>query len=146
MDILQTSKKTLTCLICRGIFMDPVFLRCGHTFCKACLILSSEDIRIPDLCPECREPSPRMFINHITMKTLESTAREHRIMKYLSSEDHKCVIHKERKTKFCGESRALLCQLCSDSWDYRGYTLCTIEERVSLQMVSDASRKKRMKA
>ncbi|XP_052045296.1 tripartite motif-containing protein 43C-like [Apodemus sylvaticus] len=134
-DILQTSQEALTCLICRGIFMDPVLLRCDHNFCKACLILSSEDIRIPDLCPECREPSPQMFINYITMKTLESTAREHRIMKYLSSEDHKCVIHKERKTKFCGESSALLCQLCSDSQDHRGHRHCTIELRVTKQML-----------
>ncbi|XP_052045289.1 LOW QUALITY PROTEIN: tripartite motif-containing protein 43C-like [Apodemus sylvaticus] len=135
MDILQTSQETLTCLICRGIFIDPVFLRCGHTFCKACLILSSEDIRIPDLCPTCREPSHRMFINNITMKTRVSNVREQRIMKYLNSDDHKCVIHKERKIKFCGESRALLCQLCSDSQDHRGHRHCTIELRVTKQML-----------
>ncbi|XP_052045285.1 tripartite motif-containing protein 43C-like [Apodemus sylvaticus] len=146
MDILQTSQETLTCLICQDIFMDPVFLRCGHTFCKACLIFISEDIRILDLCPKCREPSHQMFTNNITMKTRVSTVREHRIMKYLSSEDHKCVIHKEKKTKFCSESRTLLCQLCSDSQDHRGHRHCTIELRVTKQMDFMTLRKKMIRS
>ncbi|XP_052045299.1 tripartite motif-containing protein 43C-like [Apodemus sylvaticus] len=80
-DILQIPQETLTCFICQGIFMDPVSLRCGHTFCK-----------------------------------------------------DKCVIHKERKMTFCGESRAFLCQLCSDPQDHRCHTHCTIGGRVCMQM------------
>ncbi|XP_052043634.1 tripartite motif-containing protein 43C-like [Apodemus sylvaticus] len=134
-DILQTPQETLTCCICQGIFMVPVSLRCGHTFCKVCLILSSKDFRIPDLCPICRQPSHWTFINNNTMKNLVSTVRENRLMKYLISEEHKCMIHKERKMTFCGESRAFLCQLCSDSQDHRGHTHCTIGERACMQML-----------
>ena len=140
-DILQTPQETLTCFICQGIFMDPVLLRCGHNFCKACLILSSEDIGIPDLCPVCRQPSHWTFRNNITMRNLVSNVRENRLMKYLISEDHKCMIHKERKIKFCGEIRALLCQLCSDSLDHRGHTHCTIGVHICRQMVSNISKK-----
>ena len=141
-DILQTSQETLIWFICHGIFMDPVSLRCGHRFCKACLMLSTEGITIPDTCPICRQPSHWMFIDNISVRNLVSTVRENRLMKYLSSEEHKCVIHKKRKTKFCGESRALLCQLCSDSWDHRGHTHCPIGVHLFMQMVSDGSRKK----
>ncbi|XP_052045623.1 tripartite motif-containing protein 43C-like [Apodemus sylvaticus] len=134
-DNSQLPHEILTCFICQGIFMDPVFLRCGHTFCKACLIFSLEDIGIPDLCPICRQPSHWTFINNNTMKILVSTVRENRLMKYLISEEHKCMTHKERKTTFCGESRALLCQLCSDSQDHRGHTHCTIGARACMQML-----------
>ncbi|GAB1294510.1 Tripartite motif-containing protein 43C [Apodemus speciosus] len=134
-DILQTPQETFSCFICQGICLDLVLLRCGHTFCKACLILSSENLSIPDLCPICRQSSHRMFIDNISMRNLVSAVRENRLMKCLSSEEHKCETHKERETKFCGESSALPCQLCSDSQDHRGHTHCTIGDRVSMQML-----------
>lgn len=140
---MQTPQKTFSCFICKGIFLDPALLRCGHTFCNACLIHSSEDFRIPDLCPICRQPTHRMNINNITMRNLVSAVRENRLMKYLSSEEHKCETHKERKTKFCGESSPLPCQLCSDSQEHTGHTHCTIAVRICMQVVSDASEKKK---
>ena len=142
---MQTLQETLTCFICQGIFMVPVSLRCGHTFCKACVILSSEDVGIPDLCPICRQPSNGTFRNNITICYLVSAVRKKRLMKYLHSQDQKCMIHKERKTRFSGESRVLLCQLCSDSQNRRGQRHCIIEVHVCMQMVSDIS-EKRMRA
>ena len=141
-DILQTPQEILNCFICQSIFMDPVFLRCGHTFCKACLILSSEDVGIPDLCPICRQPSNWTFRNSITICYLVSAVRKNRLMKYLHSQDQKCMIHKERKTPFSGESRVLLCLLCSISQNHRGQRHCIIGLHVCTQMVSDISEKK----
>ncbi|XP_052045210.1 tripartite motif-containing protein 43C-like [Apodemus sylvaticus] len=135
-DILQTLQETITCFICQGIFMVPVSLRCGHTFCKACLILSSEDVGIPDLCPICGQPSNGTFRNNITICYLVSAVRKNRLMKYLHSQDQKCMIHKERKTPFSGESRFLLCLLCSISQNHRGQRHCIIGLHVCTQMVS----------
>ncbi|XP_052043627.1 tripartite motif-containing protein 43A-like [Apodemus sylvaticus] len=134
-DILQTPQEIFNCFICQSIFMDPVFLRCGHTFCKACLILSSEDVGIPDLCPICRQPSNWTFRNSITICYLVSAVRKNRLMKYLHSQDQKCMTHKERKTTFPGESRVLLCQLCSDTQNHRGQRHCIIEVHVCMQMM-----------
>ncbi|XP_034340033.1 tripartite motif-containing protein 43C-like isoform X2 [Arvicanthis niloticus] len=133
-DILQASQKILKCFICLGIFTDPVLLRCGHTFCRACLFLISENIQIPAYCPMCRQPSQWEFRTDITMKKLVSIVKKERFMKYLSSEEHKCVTHKERKMIFCDENRVLLCQLCSDSQEHRGHRHCPTEVAIGEQM------------
>lgn len=140
-DNLQASQEILTCFICLGIFTDLVLTRCGHPFCRACLLLFSADTQIPIHCPLCRHPSKPNFRTAIPGKKLISIVRKERIKKYLSSEEHKCMTHKERKTIFCDENRVLLCQLCSKSQEHRGHRHCHIEEAVLKQMVSDVSEK-----
>ncbi|XP_056405461.1 nuclear factor 7, brain-like [Hyla sarda] len=47
----------LSCSICLNIYTDPVTLRCGHNFCRAC-IGRALDTQIGSgvyTCPECRE-------------------------------------------------------------------------------------------
>lgn len=51
MSVLQL-KEHLTCGVCLDLFLNPCTLPCGHTFCKACLLLwfASNAIK----CPVCR--------------------------------------------------------------------------------------------
>ncbi len=44
--------KDFTCTLCKGIFFDPIFVECGHSFCKECINIS---IEIIDLCPICNK-------------------------------------------------------------------------------------------
>jgi hypothetical protein len=44
------------CIICHGVFDDPTSLKCGHTFCLACLNLS---LVTAGRCPTCRLAIPQ---------------------------------------------------------------------------------------
>ncbi|XP_073505341.1 E3 ubiquitin/ISG15 ligase TRIM25-like [Phyllobates terribilis] len=50
-------EKVLDCSICLTLYTDPVTLRCGHNFCRACInqFLDTQDWPGVYTCPECRE-------------------------------------------------------------------------------------------
>ncbi|XP_059136833.1 tripartite motif-containing protein 43-like [Peromyscus eremicus] len=133
-DISQAFQKELTCFICLSCLTDPVTISCGHSFCRACLHLSWEDIQLPVQCPMCREPSQKDLRTNIVLKKLVSISRQTSLMKDLSSEEHKCMTHKETKRIFCTENRIFLCQLCSNSHEHRGHRHCPIEAAAESQM------------
>ncbi|KAL6055554.1 hypothetical protein STEG23_020536, partial [Scotinomys teguina] len=134
-DISQAFHEELTCFICLGCLTDPVTISCGHSFCRVCLQLSWEDIQHFFQCPMCREPSQKKDLRtNIVLKNLVSMARQTGLMKDLSSEERKCVSHKETKRIFCAENRIFLCQLCSNSHEHRGHRHCPIEAAAEGQM------------
>ncbi|XP_059125053.1 tripartite motif-containing protein 43B-like [Peromyscus eremicus] len=133
-DISQAFQKELTCFICLSCLTEPVTISCGHSFCRACLHLSWEDIQLPVQCPMCREPSQKDLRTNIVLKKLVSITRQTSLMKDLSSEEHKCTMHKETKRIFCTENRIFLCQLCSHSHEHRGHRHCPIEAASESQM------------
>ncbi|KAK7798885.1 hypothetical protein U0070_020370, partial [Myodes glareolus] len=125
----------LTCFICMSYLTDPVTISCGHSFCRACLQLSWEDSLFLGHCPMCREPSQQKnFRTNIVLKKLVSIARQASLMKYLSSEENKCVTHKETKRTFCMENSIYLCRLCSDFHEHRGHRHCSTEAAAEDQM------------
>ncbi|XP_036049526.1 tripartite motif-containing protein 43-like [Onychomys torridus] len=143
-DISQAFQKELTCFLCLSCLTDPVTISCGHSFCRACLLLFWKDIQPPVQCPMCREPSQKKDLTtNIVLKKLVFIARKSSLMKDLSSEEQKCVTHKDTKRIFCAEKRIFLCQLCSNSHEHRGHRHCPIEaaaedqiERLLKQMAS----------
>lgn len=142
-NLQDPQEETLTCSICQGIFMNPVYLKCGHKFCEACLLLFQEDIKFPAYCPTCMQPFNQEYINDISLKKQVSIVRKKRLMEYLNSEEHKCVTHKAKKMIFCDKSKILLCHLCSDSQEHSGHTHCSIDVAVQEKMVSDVSGKQK---
>ncbi|XP_052586406.1 tripartite motif-containing protein 43-like [Peromyscus californicus insignis] len=138
-DISQAFQKELTCFICLKCLTDPVTISCGHSFCRACLHLSWEDIQRPVQCPMCRELSKKDLRTNIVLKNLVSIVRQASLMKDLSSEEQKCVTHEDTKRIFCAENRIFLCQLCSNCHGHRGHRHCAIEVAAEDQIVSDAS-------
>ena len=40
------------CAICQQVFTDPVFIQCGHVFCRTCIGLWLNNSN--SKCPECR--------------------------------------------------------------------------------------------
>ncbi|XP_059125047.1 tripartite motif-containing protein 43-like [Peromyscus eremicus] len=134
-NISQAFQKELTCFICLSCLIEPVTVSCGHSFCRACLHLSWEDIQPPVPCPMCRKPSQKKGLRtNIVLKKLVSIVRQTSLMKDLSSEEHKCMTHKETKKIFCAENRIFLCQPCSNSHEHRGHRHCPIEAAAESQM------------
>ncbi|XP_076432922.1 tripartite motif-containing protein 43-like [Peromyscus maniculatus bairdii] len=133
-DISQAFQKELTCFICLNCLTDPITISCGHSFCRACLQLSWEDIQPPVQCPLCRELYRKELRTNIVLKKLVSIVRQASLMKDLSSEEQKCVTHEDTKRIFCPENRLLLCELCSNSHEHRGHRHCPIEAAAEDQM------------
>ncbi|XP_052586381.1 tripartite motif-containing protein 43-like [Peromyscus californicus insignis] len=133
-DISQAFQKELTCFICLRCLTDPVTISCGHSFCRACLHLSWEDIQPPVRCPKCKEPSQKDLRTNIVLKKLVSIVRQASLMKDLSSEEQKCVTHEDTKRIFCAENRIFLCPLRSYSHEHRGHRHCPIEAAAEDQM------------
>ena len=44
----------LKCIICMDVYINPVVLGCGHSFCKDCL---KDLLKDKPVCPTCRTPS-----------------------------------------------------------------------------------------
>ncbi|KAG9465595.1 hypothetical protein GDO78_018039 [Eleutherodactylus coqui] len=51
----------LDCSICLSLYTDPVSLRCGHNFCRSCIVsaLDAQEAAGVYSCPDCREESPQ---------------------------------------------------------------------------------------
>ncbi|KAM7327150.1 hypothetical protein ACRRTK_013517 [Alexandromys fortis] len=134
-DLSKAFQEELTCFICMNYLTDPVTISCGHSFCRACLHLSLKEGEVSVQCPMCREPSQQKdFRTDFVLKKLVSIARQANLMKYLSSEGHKCVTHKETKGIFCMENSIYLCRPCSDSHEHRGHRHFPIEAAAEGQL------------
>ncbi|XP_018409143.1 PREDICTED: tripartite motif-containing protein 7-like [Nanorana parkeri] len=50
-------REELNCSICLDVYKDPVTLRCGHNFCRACIdrVLDTQEASGGYSCPDCRE-------------------------------------------------------------------------------------------
>ena len=97
-DFSRAVTEELNCSICLSYLIDPVTISCGHSFCQACLHLFWEDSLFLGHCPTCRKRTKQKdFRTNIVLKKLVSIAKQSCLMKYLISEENKCVIHKEIK-------------------------------------------------
>ncbi|XP_066432844.1 E3 ubiquitin/ISG15 ligase TRIM25-like [Eleutherodactylus coqui] len=52
-------REELNCSICLSLYTDPVSLRCGHNFCRSCIVsaLDAQEAAGVYSCPDCREES-----------------------------------------------------------------------------------------
>ncbi|XP_077130170.1 E3 ubiquitin/ISG15 ligase TRIM25-like [Ranitomeya variabilis] len=54
-------RKELNCSICLSLYTDPVSLRCGHNFCRSCIVsvLDAQEAAGGYSCPDCRAEHPK---------------------------------------------------------------------------------------
>ena len=51
----QKLDEQLTCAICLERYCNPKSLPCMHSFCKECIKLLVDNVKLELKCPECRE-------------------------------------------------------------------------------------------
>ncbi|XP_073403391.1 E3 ubiquitin/ISG15 ligase TRIM25-like [Dendrobates tinctorius] len=53
-------REELNCSICLSLYTDPVSLRCGHNFCRSCIVsvLDAQEAAGGYSCPDCRAEYP----------------------------------------------------------------------------------------
>ncbi|XP_077346408.1 E3 ubiquitin-protein ligase TRIM39-like [Lithobates pipiens] len=88
----------LSCSICLNLYTEPVSLRCGHNFCRDCIVtaLDTQEGSGVYSCPECRE-------EYVEFPTLEKNRKLCNIV-----ENFRSTQQKEEKSK-------ILCTYCVDS-------------------------------
>ncbi|KAG9474950.1 hypothetical protein GDO78_003423 [Eleutherodactylus coqui] len=57
----------LNCSICLSLYTDPVSLRCGHNFCRSCIVSALDAVGVYS-CPDCKE-------EYLQCPALEKTRR-----------------------------------------------------------------------
>ncbi|KAM8786932.1 E3 ubiquitin-protein ligase TRIM65 [Rhynchonycteris naso] len=125
----------LVCAICLGLYLDPVTLPCGHSFCGTC-IRNWWSTRVKE-CPECREAFPdaaELRRNVALSDVLEVvSARPYPPQGPTSAphtdpgSDHcaRCPIHGQPLELFCRTEGRCVCIECTVSE-------CRLHERVLL--------------
>jgi Zinc finger, C3HC4 type (RING finger) len=68
-DIVIDLPEDLKCIICMDLFLNPVVLSCGHSFCKVCV---QDLIRDKPSCPVCRTPTLQGVENLLPNFTLKN--------------------------------------------------------------------------
>uniref|UniRef100_A0A8C5PVJ4 Uncharacterized protein n=1 Tax=Leptobrachium leishanense TaxID=445787 RepID=A0A8C5PVJ4_9ANUR len=113
----------VTCAICLNIYIDPVTLPCGQSFCRTCIgaVLDTQGMSGYS-CPECRE----MFSKKPDLKrNLRLNNRE--------LPNRKCSVHKKVLEYYCCEDAACICVSCRLDGEHRGH---------QVEALSEASEKK----
>ncbi|XP_071975714.1 E3 ubiquitin/ISG15 ligase TRIM25-like [Engystomops pustulosus] len=56
----ENLREELDCSICLSLYTDPVSLRCGHNFCRSCIVsaLDAQEAAGGYSCPDCRAEYP----------------------------------------------------------------------------------------
>jgi len=87
----------LDCQICYLLLHDPLTTPCGHTFCRPCLLRTSDHATHP-VCPTCRSPvllptpsnTPTNILIDTLIRTLFPTAAAERASCEEAAERHSC--------------------------------------------------------
>ncbi|XP_070705975.1 zinc-binding protein A33-like [Pempheris klunzingeri] len=124
-----------TCPVCCDIFMDPVVLLCGHSFCKRCL---QEWWRQSGLqtCPMCKEIFPMAQPpRNLALKNLSDTLRRERTQRANSWCKEICSLHNERLKLFCQEDQQLVCVICRDAKKHKKHNCVPVNEAADSQRI-----------
>ncbi|KAJ8377814.1 hypothetical protein AAFF_G00251330 [Aldrovandia affinis] len=86
-------EEELSCPVCTEIFMDPVVLKCSHSFCKACLQKCWEQKGSRE-CPNCRRKSSmeELPLNLSLRNTCEAFLKE-RSQRDTAGSEELCSLH-----------------------------------------------------
>ncbi|XP_065420235.1 tripartite motif-containing protein 10-like [Chrysemys picta bellii] len=121
----------VNCSICQDYFNDPVILKCGHNFCRACITRYCESVDAIDIsprsypCPRCREvfregelhPNPHLRnIVDIAKKIPEPRGRR------------ACKEHGKLLKLFCEVDGTPICLDCRESPTHKDHRVAPADE------------------
>ena len=111
-SVASTEEQSLTCAVCLGIFNDPRFLHCHHSFCTRCIEgVASRHGGGSLPCPSCRAKTvlPPKGVTGLQRNyyILEATLERARAGAF------RCTTHpKEELDLYCRECEVPVCQKC----------------------------------
>ncbi|XP_063059412.1 E3 ubiquitin-protein ligase TRIM47 [Engraulis encrasicolus] len=133
-------QKELVCAICLEYFNDPVILKCGHNFCRDCILMHWEENGGDDIgyqCPECRMVFGKMsFTKNYLVKNLVDKLSEFDCLKTVKpaapskaiKSDGKCERHREELKLYCHSDNKPICVVCRESRAHRHHDVAPLPE------------------
>ncbi|XP_035287686.1 E3 ubiquitin-protein ligase TRIM47 isoform X1 [Anguilla anguilla] len=144
-------QKELICPICLDFFDDPVILKCGHNFCRGCILMHWEENGDDDIgyhCPECRQVFGKIsFTTNYLVKNLVDKLDG---LEFLKSGkptapvkptklDSKCDKHGEELKLYCHTDSKPICVVCRESRAHRHHDVAPLPE-----VIDDMKRTRRL--
>ena len=131
-ELIENFEEDLTCSICLGQFTDPVTTKCGHNFCRDCLLQCYEQADATLTCPECRDVI--RYNDIVTKKNLQNlsitgkTLRQHLLLNTVLLTT--CDQHGEREKPFCEQDQKLICDSCSSTQEHKDHQVHPLQMAV----------------
>ncbi|KAJ8371858.1 hypothetical protein AAFF_G00299530 [Aldrovandia affinis] len=120
-------EEDITCPICFDIFMDPLVLKCSHSFCKTCLLKHWEEKGYRE-CPVCRRNTTEDPTCNRTLKNLCESFSKHRIQRPAAESEALCRLHGDKLKLFCLNDEEPICLICQTSEKHENHKLRPIQE------------------
>ncbi|XP_075768900.1 zinc finger protein RFP-like [Pelodiscus sinensis] len=129
-DLAGSFQDEVTCPICLEYFTDPVSIKCGHNFCRACLCQYWGESDPNFSCPQCRETIPQRHLhpNYQLGNLVDLVKRLRLPVEPAPKGQPGCERHQEALKLFCQEDQAPICVICRESREHRTHTAVPIEE------------------
>ncbi|XP_067107558.1 E3 ubiquitin-protein ligase TRIM35-like [Osmerus mordax] len=120
-------EEDLSCPVCHDIFTNPVLLRCGHSFCKACLEEYWKH-RESRECPVCRRKSSMDLPLNLALKNLCESFSQERGQSASAGSEVLCSLHREKLKLYCLQDKQPVCVVCRDSKLHSNHRFRPIDE------------------
>ncbi|XP_036380377.1 E3 ubiquitin-protein ligase TRIM47 [Megalops cyprinoides] len=134
-------QKELICPICLDFFDDPVILKCGHNFCRGCILMHWEENGDDDAgyrCPECRQVFSKIsFTTNYLVKNLVDKLDGLECLRSSKPPapatkptklDGKCERHGEELKLYCHTDSKPICVVCRESRAHRHHDVAPVPE------------------
>ncbi|XP_068134074.1 nuclear factor 7, ovary-like [Hyperolius riggenbachi] len=108
-------RQELICPVCWEIYIDPVNLKCGHSFCQDCIIrqLLTQKGSGGYSCPQCQEAFQEWPALHRNI-ALRNVAEHFLTKPSTSLKSRRCSVHKLELKHYCSTDAACICDQCSE--------------------------------
>ncbi|XP_072406285.1 LOW QUALITY PROTEIN: zinc-binding protein A33-like [Chiloscyllium punctatum] len=128
----ESWREELVCAVCLGLFVDPVTLDCGHSYCRSC-ITGCWQAQETNFCPECLEVFLGITLrSNRALTNLAGRVRQLNRNRRMESQQLHCELHHEGVKLLCETDQKLLCSICRDSREHRYHTFIPLNEAVGL--------------
>ncbi|XP_055988132.1 E3 ubiquitin-protein ligase TRIM38-like [Sorex fumeus] len=123
---IKKLREEATCPICLELMTEPVSIDCGHSYCRVCIVVLTEnqssETSSPGTfnCPKCWNPfqSGSLRPNKQLREMIET---------FKEMIENMCNEHGEQLHQFCEDDGQLLCWCCERSPQHKGHVTALVE-------------------
>lgn len=135
----------LRCPVCLDLYQKPLFLPCGHTYCKNCIeqVVDSSDKeskkRKRFICPTCRniikygDEGIEALPKNLNLEVAVARYETGQAVKAPLCQSH--IKFRQEKTIWCEECNCCICPLCVIDGSHKGHEVAPLNVMTKFQKV-----------